>query len=51
MEKVQQKVSDVSFTFYTTKKQKVGLLQYNTEQKNIFEKITMIKHRHAQRTI
>ena len=40
MEKVQQKVSD-----------KVGLLQYNTEQKSIFEKITMIKHRHAQRTI
>ena len=51
MEKVQQKVSDVSFTFYTTNKQKVGLLQYNTEQKNNFEKIIMIKHRHAPKTI
>lgn len=39
MEKVQQKVSDVSFTFYTINKQKVGLLQYNTKQKNNFEKI------------
>lgn len=51
MEKVQQKVSDVFFTLYTTNKQKVDLLQYNTEQQSNFEKIIMIKHRHAPKTI
>ena len=51
MEKVQQKVSYVFFTLYTTNKQKVDLSQYNTEQKNNFEKIITIKHRHATKTI
>ena len=32
-------------------KQKVDLSQYNTEQKSNFEKIIMIKHRHATKTI
>lgn len=51
MEKVQQKVSDVFFTLYTTNKQKVDLLQYNTEQKSNFQKIIMSKLRHAPKTI
>ena len=52
MEKVQQKVSDVFFfTLYTTNKQKVDLLQFNTEQKSNFEKIIRIKYRHAPKTI
>ena len=51
IEKVQQKVSYVFFTLYTTNKQKVDLLQYNTEQKNNFEKIMMISHRHATKAI
>ena len=50
MEKVQQKVSYVFFTLYTTNKQKVDLLQYNTEQKSNFEKTIRIKHRHATKT-
>ena len=52
MEKVQQKVSDgFFFTLYTTIKQKVDLLQYNTEQKSNFEKMIMIKHCHAPKAI